>query len=88
MDKTLLGQARKANRETELLNAARSMFKALNKAVWVPDDIAALIAAEKGQPSGFGLAYGKLHDALEAFGPETPEALGAAVFRTIGYKVK
>ncbi len=82
-EKELLAQAKKGNREMELLHSARLMFKALNKAVWVPDDVAALIVAERGRPSGFGLAYGKLAEALEAYGPKTPEALGAAVFRTI-----
>ena len=63
----LLAEARRGNREMELLHSARLIFKALNKAVWVPDNIAALIAAEKGNPSGFGLAYGKLSTALEAY---------------------
>ncbi len=81
-----LAEAKKGNREMELLHSARLIFKALNKAVWVPDNIAALIVAERGNASGFGLAYGKLAEALEAYGPKTPEALGAAVFRTISSK--
>ncbi len=63
----LLAEARRGNREMELLHSARLMFKALNKAVWVPDDVDALIVAEQGQPSGFRLAFDKLDKALEAY---------------------